>query len=44
MGLDLGENLVGCLAIRVPILARGRRTGVPMDGLVSYEEQDTPAL
>ncbi len=39
MGLNLNEDLFGCLVIGVAILTRGRRTGVPMSRLVSYEEQ-----
>ena len=44
MGLDLSEDLFGCLVIWVTILTRRRRTGVRMNGLVSYEEQHPSTL
>lgn len=36
MRLYLGDDFFGFLIIRIPVFARGRRTGVPVDGLVSY--------
>ena len=44
VSLDLGENLLDRLVIGVPILACGRRTGVPVSGLVSYQKQDPSTL
>ena len=42
--LYLRKNLLHRLTVGVPILTRGRRTGVPMSGLVSYEEQHPSTL
>jgi hypothetical protein len=38
VALNLSQDLVGCLVVRVPILACGRRTGVPVNRLVSGQE------
>ena len=41
--LDLGDDLLGCLLIRV-LLAGGDLTGLPMDCLMSYQEQSAAPL
>ncbi len=43
MGLNVRHNLVGCEVLRI-LFAGGDRTGLPVDGLVSYEEKDTSTL
>jgi hypothetical protein len=42
--LNFCHDLLCRLVIRVPIFACGRRTGVPVNGLVSGQEQNTTAL
>lgn len=44
MRLYLGDDFLGRLTIRIPVFARGRRTGVPVDSLVSYEKENPPTL
>lgn len=44
MTLNLCYDLLGCLVVWIPILTCGRRTGVPVDSLVSGEEQNTATL
>ena len=41
--LDVGDDLLGCLLIRV-LLTGGDLTGLPMNGLVSYQEQNASPL
>ena len=43
MCLELRHNLLRILVIRV-LLTGGDLTGLPMDRLVSYEEQDATTL
>ena len=44
MNLNFCYDLLGCLIVRIPILACGRRTVVPMNGLVSGQEKNAAAL
>ena len=41
--LNLGQDLCFGLVVRSPFVG-GRRTGVRMDGLVSYQDQQTAPL
>lgn len=43
MLLDFGQDLVWSLFVRI-LLTGGDLTGLPVDRIVSYEEQDTAPL